>query len=165
MATSEYIPARGSAPRVAVKPSAARGGFIQASLLAPLPMVFSDVAAILLALCVALVVRPMVLDDTFYFADIWHSFGKAPVGLLYLAWFVLVYVLVARGYGLYGQVLKSSSGQHELRMTVQACLVAGLLLCGALYITRDLAISRLLVLMLTCSTLIFLCASRTICRT
>jgi exopolysaccharide biosynthesis polyprenyl glycosylphosphotransferase len=164
MATSEYIPARGSAPRVAAKPSAARGGFIQASLLTPLPMVFSDVAAILLALCVALVVRPMVLDDTFYFADIWHSFGKAPVGLLYLAWFVLVYVLVARRYGLYGQILKSSSGQHELRMTAQACLVAGMLLCGALFITRDLAISRALVLLLTCSTMIFLCASRTVCR-
>ena len=85
MATSEYIPARGPAPRVAASPPVARSGFIQASLLTRLPMVFSDVAAILLALCVALVVRPMVLENTFYFTRVWQSFGKAPVGLLYLA--------------------------------------------------------------------------------
>lgn len=133
-------------------------------MLAPLPMVFSDVAAILLALGVALVLRPMVRDNTFYFDSIWHSFGKASVGLLYLAWFVLVYVLVARRYGLYGKILKSSSGSHELRMTVQACFTAGLLLCGILYMMHGLAVSRALVLLLTLSAMVFLCVSRTICR-
>jgi exopolysaccharide biosynthesis polyprenyl glycosylphosphotransferase len=133
-------------------------------MLAPLPMVVSDVVVILMALATALVLRPMFVESAFHFTRIWQSFGKAPVGILYLLWFVLVYVLIARRYGLYGQILKSSHGSQELRMTAQACLNAGMSVCGALYMTRDLAISRALVLLLTFSAMIFLCASRTICR-
>jgi hypothetical protein len=48
---------------------------------------------------------------------------------------------LARSYGLYGPIL-NRSGLHEQRMTVQASLTAGLLLCGTLYLRRAEMVSR-----------------------
>ena len=53
----------------------------------------------------------------------------------------LCLVFFTRSYGLYGPI-QNRSGLHEQRMTVQATLTAGLLLCGTLYLTRGIAISR-----------------------
>src|SRR5206468_3489708 len=59
----------------------------------------------------------------------------AVVSLVYLAAFGVFMVLFSRVYGLYAPA-QNRSGLHEQRMTVQASLTAGLLLCGMLYLMR-----------------------------
>jgi exopolysaccharide biosynthesis polyprenyl glycosylphosphotransferase len=83
--------------------------------------------------------------------------------LLYLAWFVLALVLMSRSFGLYGPI-QNRSGLHELRMTVQATLTAGLLLCGALFLSRGVAVSRAVVVLLIVITMVLLCIRRAIWR-
>jgi exopolysaccharide biosynthesis polyprenyl glycosylphosphotransferase len=169
MATSEYISSNGAPsenlppPVSPVRLEKTRDQF-SASVMAPLPMVFNDVVTILLAFVAALVLRAIFIDKVIRFSGIRHSFSTTPLGVLYLGWFVLVYVLVARRYGLYGQIIKSAGGAHEIRMTAQACLNAGMLLCGAVYMTHDIAISRTLVLLFTLSAMGFLCTHRAIWR-
>ena len=78
---------------------------------------------------------PKLLSDT------------SEVFFLYVGWFGLMLVFVTRSFGLYGPI-QNRSGLHELRMTVQASLAAGLLLCGALYLGgMNQHISRSVVLM------------------
>ena len=52
--------------------------------------------------------------------------------MLYIGWFALCLIFFTRSYGLYGPI-QNRGGLHEQRMTVQATLTAGLLLCGTLY--------------------------------
>ena len=54
---------------------------------------------------------------------LWGTFG------VYLLWFALCLIFFTRSYGLYGPI-QNRSGLNEQRMTIQATLVAGLLLCG-----------------------------------
>ncbi len=68
-----------------------------------------------------------------------------PSFLMLLVFGVYV-VLTSRLFGLY-RSSENISGLHEQRMTVQAVLTSGLLLCGTLYLTRGYAVSRLAVLM------------------
>jgi exopolysaccharide biosynthesis polyprenyl glycosylphosphotransferase len=81
----------------------------------------------------------------------------------YLAWFIAALLLVSRASGLYGAV-QYQSALHEQRMTVQACLTAGLLLAGALYLTRGEVISRSVVLIMIALTAGILCVRRAISR-
>ncbi len=80
----------------------------------------------------------------------WHT---APMHTwVTLLIFGLYLVLFSRLFGLY-RSSESSSGLHEQRMTVQACLTASLLLCGTLFLARDYAVSRFVValtMVLTC---------------
>lgn len=168
MATSEYIPEEGNpseqvvtSPPVPIRMHSER---FSASVLARLPIVFTDVLAILLAFGAALVLRAIFIDKAVRFAAIRHSIAGTRFGLFYLSCFILVYVLVARRYGLYGQLLKAAGGLHEIRMTSQACLNAGMLLCGVMYMLHDLAISRALVVMLTASAIMSLCTRRAVSR-
>ncbi|HTV06167.1 MAG TPA: sugar transferase [Acidobacteriaceae bacterium] len=168
MATSEYIPEKGSRSRrpslVSPFPLGKPHGFINASVLAPLPMVLSDLFAILLAGVFSLVLRAVLVDNVVDITRLPVSIGKEPLGLLYLSWFMVVYTFIARRYGLYGQMINSATGSHELRMTVQACLNAGMLLCGAVYMTHNLSISRVLVLIFTLAAMLMLCIRRAIWR-
>lgn len=168
MATSEYIPEKrassGEIPPLRPVPPNKRGGFFRPSMLAPLPMVLGDALAILLALGAALLLRAVFLDKVVRVQNMWQSIGGPVSGAFYLGWFVLVYVLVARRYGLYGHILKTSSGAHELRMTAQASLTAGLLLCGVLYMMHNLAVSRALVVLLILGATVSLCARRSLWR-
>lgn len=163
MATSEYIPEKGKGPGnsplgnlINMRPN----GRFGESLLGPLPMVINDGAAIMLALIAALILRGFVIDKHFNWQDVFHSMGDLPLAVVYLGWFVLMYVLVARRYGLYGRLLKGTNGAHELRLTAQASFIAGLLLCGLLYMVHNLDISRALVLLLTLSATVSLCVRR-----
>ena len=93
-----------------------------------------------------------------------YIFTQTPkVWLLYLAFFGTMLVLFTRSYGLYGPI-QNRSGLHEQRMTVQATLTAGLLLCGALYITHRIDISRIVVALLVMFTAVLLCIRRAIWR-
>jgi exopolysaccharide biosynthesis polyprenyl glycosylphosphotransferase len=82
---------------------------------------------------------------------------------VYMAWFGLLLVLLARSYGLYGPIL-NRSGLNEQRMTVQASLTAGLLLCGTLYLRHAEMISREVVILLVVFTTALLCIRRAIWR-
>ena len=85
-----------------------------------------------------------------------HAVRAFPPGMLFL--YLLLYsvylVLFGRTYGLY-RPMEKRSGLNEQRMTVQASLTAGLLLCGTLYLLRAYAISRLVVLFTVVLTTVF----------
>lgn len=82
-----------------------------------------------------------------------------PLVALYMGWFCFCLIFFARSYGLYGPI-QARSGLHEQRMTVQATLTAGLLLCGALYLGRGEVVSRVVVLLTVLFTAILMCARR-----
>ena len=82
---------------------------------------------------------------------------------LYLLWFGVALIFFTRSYGLYGPI-QNRSGLHEQRMTVQATFVSGLLLCGALYLRHEVALSRLVVGLLLVLTATLLCVRRYIWR-
>jgi exopolysaccharide biosynthesis polyprenyl glycosylphosphotransferase len=82
---------------------------------------------------------------------------------LYVALFGLALVFTTRSFGLYGPI-QNRSGLHEQRMTVQATAIAGLLLCGALYLLQGELISRIVVLLLVALTAVMLCIRRGIWR-
>jgi exopolysaccharide biosynthesis polyprenyl glycosylphosphotransferase len=89
-----------------------------------------------------------------------HLLHSSPqVLVLFMGWFALCLIFFARSYGLYGPI-QARSGLHEQRMTVQATLTAGLLLCGALYLTRGEVISRAVVLLTILFTAILMCVRR-----
>ncbi len=97
---------------------------------------------------------------------IWASLDMLTVpsvSFLYLMWFGLVLVFFTRSYGLYGPI-QNRSGLHEQRMTMQACMVAGLLLCGLLYVTRGEEISRIVVGLMVLFTAILLSIRRFVWR-
>jgi exopolysaccharide biosynthesis polyprenyl glycosylphosphotransferase len=81
----------------------------------------------------------------------------------YLLWFGVMLVFITRSYGLYGPI-QNRSGLHEQRMTVQAALTAGLLLCGTLFLVREQDVPRIVVLLLVFITAILLCVRRAIWR-
>ena len=83
--------------------------------------------------------------------------------LFYLLWYGLALVFITRSYGLYGPI-QNRSGLHEQRVTVQATLTAGLLLCGALFLTQATAVSRVVVLLLVTITAVLLCVRRAVWR-
>ncbi len=90
-----------------------------------------------------------------------HATHLPSFGMLLL--FGLYLVLVSRIFGLY-RPGDSLSGLHEQRMTVQAVLTAGLLLCGTLYLTRGYAVSRLAVLLTVFLTMPLLMLRRALWR-
>jgi exopolysaccharide biosynthesis polyprenyl glycosylphosphotransferase len=81
----------------------------------------------------------------------------------YVAWFAVCLIFFTRSYGLYGPV-QNRSGLHEQRMTVQATLTAGLLLCGTLYLFRGDAVSRAVVGLLVLFTAVLLTIRRALWR-
>jgi exopolysaccharide biosynthesis polyprenyl glycosylphosphotransferase len=83
-----------------------------------------------------------------------------PLQIGYLMWYVVTLLVVTRRHGLYGQTLTSST-LNEQHKTVRSCLTAGLLLCGAMYMMHNIAISRAVVTYLISFTTIFFCISRT----
>ena len=166
MATSEYIrKTPGDDPRVTGWPSRKKQhrGIASPSVVTSMLMMLNDGLAILLAFGAALVLRAMLFDKANRLPGLPHDLISAPVSAVYLGWFILAYLLVANRYGLYSPV-PLASGAHEIRLTVQACLNAGLLLCGGLYMTGDLSISRMLVLLLLCTTMVALSMRRVVWR-
>lgn len=93
-----------------------------------------------------------------------HIAGPAPLVLfLYLLLFCFYVVVFARIYGLY-RSSDTRSGMHEQRMTVQATLTAGLLLCGTLYLMRAYAVSRVVMIVTVLLTMVMLMARRALWR-
>lgn len=86
-----------------------------------------------------------------------------PIFLIYLAGFSLILLFVSRAHGLYGS-LQSMGGLHEQRLTVQACLISGLVLAGALYLSRETSVSRAIVMATLFTTCGLLCVRRAVWR-
>jgi exopolysaccharide biosynthesis polyprenyl glycosylphosphotransferase len=124
-----------------------------------------DLMTVAIAAVIALRFRVSVPGDvraTSTLPFLLHS--AHPLLLIYIGWFGFVLVLLARSYGLYGSIL-TRNGLNEQRMTVQATLTAGLLLCGALYLQRQAEmVSREVVILLVIFTTLLLCVRRAIWR-
>ncbi len=127
-------------------------------------MMIHDVVAVLVALLVSLY---LVSHTTPPGSGIRHLMSGVGIstsgGLAYLAWFIVMLLVVSWHYGLYGP-LQLRTTLHEQRMTAQACLTAGLLLSGGLYLTEGYHVSRPLVMFLVCFTAVILCTRRLIGR-
>ncbi len=80
-----------------------------------------------------------------------------------IAWFGVCLVFFMRSYGLYSPI-QNSSGLHEQRMTIQATVTSGLLLCGTLYFASGEAISRIVVGLMVLLTMMLLCVRRALWR-
>jgi len=93
-----------------------------------------------------------------------HLEATAPlVSIGYLLVFSMYLVVFARLYGLY-RSQDVRSGLNEQRLTMQATLTAGLMLCGTLYVMKQYSVSRLVVAVTILITMGFLMARRAIER-
>jgi len=81
----------------------------------------------------------------------------------YIGWYGICLIFFTRSYGLYGTI-QHHSGLHEQRMTIQASLTSGLLLCGTLYLSSGEAISRIVVGLMVVFTTVLLCLRRALWR-
>lgn len=157
MGSSEFVgPGRGrgetSAPARLIDPEHRHQSPMRA---AAMLMMLNDLLVTLSAFVVALAAHYGIHRYLPRFHDLPVSFAPRPDDLWYLVGFLLVVLFVLRRYGLYNGV-PNRSGAHELRLIVQACLTAGVLLCGWLYLAKDLDVSRLLIVVLVATTAIAL---------
>ena len=123
---------------------------------------------VLIALAALMIAVRGWLGEGFFGADSpYHTnimFHNHPTVLLgCLAWFILSLILVSKRYHLYGP-MQMRNTMHEQRLTIQACLTAGLLLSGALYLVRGEVISRGVVIITVVATTVLLCIRRLIWR-
>ena len=142
--------------------SARRGVFQRPSVTS---LVWATLDALTAAVAAVMAIRLRVRSPNHQvFSMLPEILANAPkIWLVYLAWFSIALVLITRSYGLYGPI-QNRSGLHELRITVQATFTAGLLLCGALYLSRGIAVSRAVVVLLVIITATLLCVRRAIWR-
>jgi exopolysaccharide biosynthesis polyprenyl glycosylphosphotransferase len=122
-----------------------------------------DLVAVAIATMIALRFRETVPVDVPASALPAYLLHAQEMLLIYVSWFGLLIVLLSRSYGLYGPIL-NRSGLHEQRMTVQAALTAGLLLCGTLYLRRAEAVSREVVVLTVIFSTMLLCLRRAVWR-
>ena len=93
-----------------------------------------------------------------------HLFPSSPhVLITYMGLYAVCLIFFSRSYGLYGPI-QNRGGLHEQRMTLQAAMVSGLVLCGTLYLSRGLVMSRAVVLMTVILSGVLLCSRRAIWR-
>jgi len=123
-----------------------------------------DLMTVFVAWIVALRLRAVVPQNTGSLEAIQELLQSAPrMTVAYIGWFAVCLIFVTRSHGMYGPI-QNRSGLHEIRMTVQATLTAGLLLCGALYLTHNVAVSRIVVALMVVITGFLLCLRRILWR-
>jgi len=123
-----------------------------------------DMLTVLLAAILALRFRVATPASVPTLNVVPHLIHSSPNMLFfYIAWFGLCLIFFMRSYGLYGPV-QMFSGLHEQRMTIQATLTSGLLLCGTLYLSNGEAISRIVVGLMVVLTMTLLCLRRALWR-
>ncbi|HEX3661607.1 MAG TPA: sugar transferase [Acidobacteriaceae bacterium] len=165
MATSEYLrndEGRSRAQGSVVQLPARRPGIGPSTIASAMVMV-KDGLAILVAFGLAVLLRMLITHWNLIPGAGLKTIPNTPRDLFYLGWFLLTYIVVARRYALYSAT-PIGTGTHEMRMVVQACLNAGLLLCGALFMFHGVAISRILVMLLVLTASVTLCVRRGVRR-
>ena len=93
------------------------------------------------------------LMDNHVLPTMWSAFGG------HMAWFAACLIFFTKSYGLYGPI-QNRSGLNEQRMSLQATLVAGLILCGTIYLSRGEQLSRIAIILSVLLTGAMLCARR-----
>ena len=122
-----------------------------------------DVLTVLVASMLAMRFRLDVSDasgelvDNHVLRAMWSTYGG------YMAWFAACLIFFTRSYGLYGPI-QNRSGLNEQRMTLQATLVSGLILCGTIYLSRGEQLSRIAIILSVLLTGAILCARRALWR-
>jgi exopolysaccharide biosynthesis polyprenyl glycosylphosphotransferase len=168
MGSSEFVRRGGSReaglPGAAVRPLNSSGKHTSPALAAAALMMFNDVLVTLGAFLFAVLVHYLVLRRLPQFHGLPVSLSPQPDDLWYLLGFLLVLLFVLRRYGLYNGI-PDRSGAHEQRLIAQACLTAGVLLCGWLYLMHNLEVSRVLVVVLVGTTAVALGIRRALWRT
>ncbi len=127
-------------------------------------MMFNDVLATLAAFVFAVLIHAFAFSQSSFLSALPTSLTPQPGNLWYLFGFLLVLVFVLRRYGLYNGI-PARSGLHEQRLIAQACLTTGVLLCGWLYLMRNLEVSRTLVITMVATTMVTLGVRRALWRT
>jgi exopolysaccharide biosynthesis polyprenyl glycosylphosphotransferase len=123
-----------------------------------------DMLTVVIAAMLALRFRVPTPSDVSTLHVLPHLIQSSPNLLFfYIGWFGVCLVFFTRSYGLYGPI-QHRSGLHEQRMTVQASLTSGLLLCGTLYLSSGESISRVVVSLMVLFTTALLCLRRALWR-
>jgi exopolysaccharide biosynthesis polyprenyl glycosylphosphotransferase len=123
-----------------------------------------DMLTVVVAAMLALRFRVGTPSDVSTLKVLPHLIESSPNLLpFYIGWFGICLIFFTRSYGLYGPI-QHRSGLHEQRMTVQAALTSGLLLCGTLYLSNGEAISRVVVALMVLFTTALLCLRRALRR-
>jgi exopolysaccharide biosynthesis polyprenyl glycosylphosphotransferase len=135
----------------------------QAALKASIMMAV-DLFGVLLAFVLASVFRFDLSPSEILHPQPWLLVGRdLPIHPGYLLFFVVTLLIVNRRHGLYGP-LQGQGALHEQREMVQSCFAAGLLLCGGLYVMRNITVPRGVVAWFITLTTVFLCLLRALWR-
>ncbi len=119
---------------------------------------------VLLAAVVALRVYTVLTGQSAVYHVVPRFFHvPAHMLVLYIFWYAVCLVFFSRSYGLYGPI-QGRSGLHEQRMTIQASLTAGLVLCGTLYLANGSGVARSIVMLTVLFSTVLLCGRRAIGR-
>jgi len=120
-------------------------------------LMLGDVVIISLAFGLAIAIKLRFFEGEGTFKSILYS--DAPLYVAFFGWFLFSLLFASEHYGLYNPIL-TCGGARELRLTIQATLNAGLLLCGGLYMAHWEVVSRTVVVLLICTTVFSLCGWR-----
>lgn len=159
MATSEYIRKNESSqqrPR-RFEYESGRGRVGGPGFASKLLRMSADAVIVILAFALALEIKLHFFIDRNAFNTFHSSAGAIYLG--FFAWFLCCLLVVSEHYDLYNP-LPAPGGARELRLTIQASLNAGLLLCGGLYLAHLELASRTVVILLVCTTAVALCIWR-----
>jgi exopolysaccharide biosynthesis polyprenyl glycosylphosphotransferase len=126
-------------------------------------MMVHDLAVILAAVALVLVLHFLILAHLPLLRDLPINVAPHTSDIWYLLGFLIAVLVVMRRYGLYTGV-PFRSAAHEQRLVAQACLTAGLLLCGWLYMAHNRELSRVLVVGLVVMTALSLGIRRAMWR-
>jgi exopolysaccharide biosynthesis polyprenyl glycosylphosphotransferase len=123
-----------------------------------------DLLTVIVAGILALRIRVVLPAEVPVLYVVPHLIESSPKMLFfYIGWFAVCLIFITRSYGLYGPI-HNRSGLHEQRMTVQATLTSGLLLCGTLYLSSGESISRIVIGLMVALTALLLCVRRALWR-
>jgi len=138
-----------------------RFGFFQQPLVTSMIWASVDLLTIVLACLLAIRFHSNVIYHESSLPRLIHS---APSVLaIYVGLFAAYLIFFTHSYGLY-RPIQHRSGLNEQRMTVQATITAGLLLCGTLYLAQGEVVSRIVVILLVVFTGLLLCMRRAVWR-
>ena len=167
MATPEYLQqviVSGRRRAAGGRKQATRFGIFQRPSVTSMAWASLDLISVMLAGVLALRFREVLPVDVHPISVLPDLFNSAPPAMIfYLLWFAVCVGFFMRSYGLYGPI-QNRSGLNELRLTIQATMVAGLLLCGTLYLVQGVEVSRAVVGLLIAITAILISIRRAIWR-
>ena len=141
-----------------------RFGIFQGPSVTSLVWASLDMMTVLLAGIVALRLHAVLPAEVPTLYVVPHLIESSPHLLtFYFVWFAICLIFFTRSFGLYGPI-QNRGGLHEQRMTIQACMTSGLLLCGTLYLSNGTNISREVVLLMVAFSTVLLCTRRAVWR-